>query len=137
MLEIYPARQEDIPLLRQYDRHISDGELENAVRLQRVYVALADGCFAGWLRYNLFWDNTPFMNLLYFLEQYRKKGFGRQLVAFWEDQMKKQGYKRVMTSTQSDEYAQHFYFKLGYEAVGGFRLPGDVYEVIFAKELQK
>ena len=34
--------------------------------------------------------------------------------------MKEQGYGMVMTSTQVDETAQHFYRKLGYKDSGGF-----------------
>jgi hypothetical protein len=30
----------------------------------------------GWLRYNLFLDNVPFMNTLFILEAYRNKGIG-------------------------------------------------------------
>ena len=39
---------------------------------------------------------------------------------FWEKAMKEQGYGMVMTSTQVDETAQHFYRKLGYKDSGGF-----------------
>ena len=40
--------------------------------------------------------------------------------------MKKVGYGMVMTSTQVDEEAQHFYRKLGYQDAGGFvvNVPG-------------
>lgn len=34
--------------------------------------------------------------------------------------MKAQGYGMVLTSTQVDEDAQHFYRKLGYKDCGGF-----------------
>lgn len=71
--------------------------------------------------------------MLYVIDEYRGRGFGRQIVMFWESEMKQRGYKTLMTSTQADEYAQHFYFRLGYEAVGGFRLGDDPYEVIFSK----
>ena len=63
------------------------------------------------------------------------KGYGKALVEFWEAEMKESGYRMVLTSTQSNEYAQHFYQKLGYEAIGGFMLPGDPYEIIFSKKL--
>jgi ribosomal protein S18 acetylase RimI-like enzyme len=53
----------------------------------------------------------------------------------WETQMQHQGFHRVMTSTASDEYAQHFYQKLGYTAIGGFTPVGEVYELIFSKLL--
>ena len=89
----------------------------------------------GWLRYNLFWDNTPFMNMLYILEEFRGEGFGKEFVAFWEVLMKKLGYEIVITSTASDEYAQHFYNKLGYSVIGGFTIVGDPYELILSKKL--
>ena len=34
-----------------------------------------------------------------------------------------------------DEYAQHFYRKLGYETIGGFTPFGDPYELILAKKI--
>lgn len=71
------------------------------------------------------------------LEESRGKGFGRQLVEYWENQMKMLNYKVVMTSTASDEYAQHFYHKLGYSSIGGFLLGDDPYEMILAKVLRK
>lgn len=134
MITIRFAKNRDRDMLIQYDKHIpAKEELENLLDRRRVLIAEENGRFAGWLRYGLFWDSIPFMNMLFILEDFRGKGAGRQLVRFWEDAMKQQGYRTLMTSTQSDEYAQHFYFKLGYEAVGGFRLGEDPYEVIFAK----
>jgi len=101
---------------------------------QEVYVAYDDDAFAGWLRAGFFWDNIPFMNRLFVLPEHRGEGIGRQLTMFWEDQMKAQGYKTLMTSTQQNESAQHFYAHMGYTAVGGFALPGDAYELVMAKE---
>ncbi len=134
-MKIRYALDTDINLLIQYDKHITKNELKNSIYLNRILIAEEGNKFAGWLRYNLFWDNTPFMNMLYILEYYQHKGFGHQLVKFWEQEMLKDGYQTVMTSTQSNEYAQHFYFHLGYDAIGGFRLNGDSYEVIFAKTI--
>lgn len=87
----------------------------------------------GWLRYNYFWDNTPFMNMLYIIDNYRNKGIGKELVLFWENEMKKKGYELLMTSTQSNEGAQHFYRKLGYEDSGSLLLPNEPLEIIFIK----
>jgi GNAT superfamily N-acetyltransferase len=103
--------------------------------MERVSVVEIGGEFAGWLRWNLFWDNTPFLNMLYLLEPFRGKGHGRQVIASWEEEMQRLGFDRVMTSTASDEYAQHFYQKLGYAALGGFSPFGDAYELIFGKIL--
>lgn len=135
MFSIRAAAPDDITALSEYDRHISAQELERSVRLGRVYVAEEQSAFIGWLRYNLFWDNTPFLNLLFVLDGRRGRGYGRLLVEHWEERMRQAGYETVMTSTQSNEYAQHFYNKLGYAAVGGFLLPGEEYELILAKKL--
>lgn len=129
------ATMSDLPLLAGHDRHVSKAELKNLIRLGRITVAEQSGEFTGWLRWNLFWDNTPFMNLLFILEPYRGTGIGRALAEHWEAQQKHAGYHTVMTSTASDEYAQHFYQKLGYETVGGFRPFGEAYELILSKRL--
>lgn len=126
----------DIRLLSRYDRHISKEELEVSLKLRRVYIAEENGAFIGWLRYNLFWDNTPFMNMLYILDGHRGKGAGKALVLRWEKDMEEKGSKAIMTSTASNEYAQHFYEKLGYEAIGGFIMKGEPYELIMAKSLE-
>ena len=135
MLQIRLATSKDISVLHTHDKHISKQELLNSIHLNRVYIIEDNGIFLGWLRYNMFWDNTPFMNMLYLLDGNRQKGYGRQVVAYWENEMKQLGHKVVMTSTASDEFAQHFYHKLGYVTIGGFTLENDPYEVILSKQI--
>ena len=85
------------------------------------------------MRYSLFWDNTPFLNMLFLLERWRGQGAGRQMMTVSE--MKALGYQLIMTSTASNECAQHFYTKLGYRAVGSFLPEGEPLELIFSKRL--
>ncbi len=134
-MNIRVAEFGDFNILSVHDKHISKEELERSIERGRIYIAEERGRFIGWLRYNLFWDNTPFMNMLYILDGYRGKGFGKALVAYWEDAMKSENYKYILTSTASDEYAQHFYVKLGYRTIGGFTLSNDPYEIILSKEI--
>ena len=129
------AIKDDFNILCEYDKHISPHELTRSIDSNHIYIAEENGEFVGWLRYGLFWDNTPFMNMLYILEDYRGKGCGRQLTNLWETHMKQQGFSVVMTSTVSSEYAQHFYNRLGYKTIGGFTLPKDEYEIIMCKEI--
>lgn len=135
-MTIRKAVQEDLPFLLAHDRHIAAAEIRLVVSLGRMLVLEEKAHVVGWLRWNLFWDNTPFMNMLYFLEEERGKGFGRQLVAYWEALMKATGYSLVMTSTQSDETAQHFYRKLGYVDSGALLLKEEPLEIILTKELR-
>ena len=95
----------------------------------------SNGKFIGWLRFNLFWDEIPFMNMLYFLEEYRGKGYGKQLVDYWEKEMLKNNYQKVLTSTLSNEQAQFFYRKNGYVDCGSLLLPNEPLEIILLKSL--
>ena len=104
------------------------------------YVLLENNEPVALLRYNLFWDSTPFMTMLYVQQEYRHKGYGKKLIEFWEDSMSTAGYGMVMTSTQVDEDAQHFYRKLGYQDAGGLVLNIPKFEqpmeLFFTKELK-
>lgn len=129
------AGEDDFALLRSREHCISDSELKNSIGAKRILVMFQGNLFAGWLRYNLFWDNTPFMNMLYFLEEYRGKGYGKQLVLFWEEEMRRRGYGWVLTSTLANEQAQFFYRKLGYADCGCLLLPDEALEILFRKSL--
>ena len=130
------ADTRDLEVLKEYDRHISESELKNILPMKRVLVNYEDDKLVGWLRFGLFWDNIPFMNMLYILEAHRGQGRGTELVAFWEAEMAKAGYRQVLTSTQSDEQAQFFYRKIGYTECGALLLPKEPLEIFFIKELR-
>lgn len=125
----------DLDWLSAYDHHVARDVLAESIRLGRVLVMEQAGARIGWLRWNLFWDNTPFMNLLYLLDGHRGQGLGRALVSRWESDMIALGHKRIMTSTQADESAQHFYRKLGYRDAGALLLPGEPTELLLIKEI--
>ena len=130
------ATENDFELLCKYDKHICETELRNCIRAKRILIMFHDDTFIGWLRFNLFWDNIPFMNMLYLLENYRKKGYGSQLVNFWENEMFKNKYKMVLTSTQSNEQAQFFYRKIRYVDCGSLLLPDEPLEIFLLKNLE-
>lgn len=134
-MQIRIADRKDKEILARHDRHIRPEELETSLLLGRVMIAGEDGKLAGWLRWNLFWDNTPFMNMLFLLEEYRGQGLGRKMVSCWEERMKAAGYEFVMTSTLSDEEAQHFYRRMQYVDAGALLLPGEPLEIIFTKKI--
>ena len=125
----------DFPQLHEHDRHIRAEELRSSIEARRVLVILDGIRVAGWLRYNLFWDNLPFLNMLYLFEEYRGKGYGGQLVRYWEQEMLKAGYREVLTSTLSSERGQFFFRKIGYIDCGALLLPSEPLELILRKEL--
>ena len=129
------ATARDIPWLEEHDRHIGAEALRDAVAQGRILLAEDDGQPVGWLRWGLFWDENPFMNMLYLLDGFRRQGLGQALVRRWEEDMLRLGHRRVMTSTQANEDAQHFYRRLGYQDAGALLLPGEPLEIIFIREL--
>lgn len=132
---IHIADSGDLPELKRHDHWITARELERKIFREEVYVLREGDAFIGWMRYGLFWDNTPFLHMLHILEGYQKKGYGTAAMEVWEKAMKKLGYGLVMTSTAVNETAQHFYQKLGYSAVGSFSLEDQPLELLFAKTL--
>ena len=120
MIEIKYVQSEDKAFWYSLDRHLPNAEFEKKVRDKQGYVIWENGNPVGLLRFNLFWDNTPFCTLLFVDWEHQRKGFGKKLMEHWESDMKAQGYGILLTSTQVDEEAQHFYRKLGYRDCGGF-----------------
>lgn len=128
MTEIKFVTNKDKSFWYSLDKHLPEEQFEIKVRDKMGYVIFEDGKPAGILRYNLFWDNTPFCTMLFLDWNFQKKGFGKKLMENWESDMKAQGYGMTMVSTQVDENAQHFYRKLGYKDCGGFILDIPGYE---------
>lgn len=130
------AKNSDLDTLIALDKHISASELEHSISLRRVIIDETNGKLIGWLRFGLFWDNTPFMNMLFIIDGERGKGYGAALCDFWESEMQTQGYDLVLTSTLSNEHSQHFYRKRGYKDCGSLILPNEPLEIILMKELE-
>jgi GNAT superfamily N-acetyltransferase len=135
MVSIRPAGPADLGWLGERDGHVGPAELDTVVRLERVLLAEVDGRASGWLRWGKFWDEIPFMNMLFVDSQERRRGIGRRLVQHWETTMRQAGHTQVLTSTLADESAQHFYRRLGYVDCGGLLLPGEPTEIFLRKEL--
>ena len=135
-MNIRTAGPGDLPFLLENDRHPRFSALEAAVGDGRILLAEdSAGQPVGWLRWNLFWDEIPFINMLFVLDGKRGGGAGSRLVSEWEAAMRAEGYSLVMTSTLSNETAQHFYRKLGYTDAGGLLLEGEPLELVLVKKL--
>ncbi|WP_151083876.1 GNAT family N-acetyltransferase [Nocardioides cynanchi] len=131
------AGSDDLEFLVRHDGHVSSAELEAVVGRDRVLLMVEESAPEplGWLRWGLFWDTVPFMNMLQVVPTRRGQGLGRLLVESWEHRCLGAGQAWVLTSTMSDERAQHFYRHLGYRDVGAFELPGEAPELLLRKDL--
>jgi ribosomal protein S18 acetylase RimI-like enzyme len=134
MITIRYVTNEDKRFWFELDKHLPEAEFEKKVRDRQGYVLFEDNEPVGILRYNLFWDNTPFCTMLYIRNDKQGCGYGLSLMKHWEDDMKSMGYGMLLTSTREDEEAQYFYRKLGYEDCGnldifypGFEQPTELF----------
>ncbi len=134
-LQIRFVQNSDRKFWFSLDKHLSECEFERKVRDRQGYVLSVEGLPVGILRYNLFWDNTPFCTLLYIDEKYQRRCYGKAMMCFWEDEMISLGYDYLLVSTQSDENAQHFYRALGYGDCGCLLAPDQPMEIFLGKRL--
>lgn len=139
MFTVRYAEPADFPFWFKLDKHLTQKEFFKKIQNKECYILLKDLLPVGILRYNLFWDEIPFCNLLFISPAFQRMGGGKSFMQFWEADMQNKGYELVLTSSQSDESAQHFYRKLGYQDCGGLRIPTGKYaqpmEIFFLKFL--
>ncbi len=134
-MEIALASGKQLKAIRSYDRHIPSSRLADCINNNQVYVLREEHRILGILRYSLFWQAIPFLDLIYLEEACRGLGWGRRMMEYWEAEMRAMGYKYTMLSTQSDETSKFFYEKLGYRRIGAFLPPEqDAEEILYLKE---
>ena len=137
-MEIRLAVAEDKTKILQYDRHIHHNKVGECIHNGLVDVLCDGDKIVGVLRYNMFWQSIPFLDLIFIDEAYRGQGWGRKMMTRWEDSMKAMGYPHVMLSTQEDETAKYFYEKLDYRRIGAFLPPEqEADEIMYLKEFHK
>lgn len=110
---------QDKDFVMSIDTHVNDIGYNNRVYTKTGYIMWEKDVPIGLMHYSILWDNLPFLNFIFVDTKYRNKGFASQALAFWENDMKQQGYKMTLISTQVNEEAQHLYRKLGYVDCGG------------------
>ncbi|MNZ80241.1 putative N-acetyltransferase YjaB [compost metagenome] len=134
-MKIGIATEQDYTFIVDRDKHIPESLVRTKIQEKEIYIIRDSESKVGWMRFGYFWDNIPFMNMLWIDEEYRGQGIGKEIVLLWEENMRQRGFELVMTSSQSNEEAQHFYRKLGYRDAGCLLLDSQPLEVILTKNL--
>lgn len=122
MFNIRYVTNEDKEFWFSIDHHVSKLGFDRKVYAKQGYVMFDGEGPIGIMHYNLLWDNLPFLNHIYIIDEERGKGYGSLAMEYWEEEMKREGFQMVLVSTQVDEGAQHFYRHLGYQDCGGLVL---------------
>ncbi|MBN1622733.1 MAG: GNAT family N-acetyltransferase [Clostridia bacterium] len=137
-MEIRKAVIGDIAEIILLDKHIESAMLMRCIEEGRIYIVCLNKLMAGYLRYGYLYDSFPFLNIIYLKDEFRGRGLGTSLMERWESDMKEMGYNIIYLSTQSDESAQHFYRKRGYEDIGAFKPPEQkAMEIMMCKRIKK
>lgn len=126
-IKIRYANESDLPYLIQRDSLVTEETIKKKVSDGQVIACMKGGEHLGCIRFGFGWDMFPFLNFIMVEKNFRRRGIGRKLMEFWEQEMKVQRHKLVMTSTDVDEEAQHFYRKLGYYDSGGILFPRELF----------
>ncbi len=117
------------------DKHLSVAQFEKKVRDRQGYILSVDDTPIAILRYNLFWDNTPFCTMLYVSQSYQNQGYGTALMYYWDNEMQSLGYDLLLVSTRADETSQHFYRKIDYIDCGALDIANEATELILYKRI--
>ena len=117
------------------DKHLSVAQFEKKVRDRQGYILSVDDTPIAILRYNLFWDNTPFCTMLYVSQSYQNQGYGTSLMYYWENETQSLGYDLLLVSTRADETSQDFYRKIDYIDCGALDIANEATELILYKRI--
>ena len=118
-MKLLPLTPQDKGFWFSLNTHGNPETFFNHIAAQTAYILWEDTVPVGLMHHCILWERLPFLNLLLVTPEHRRKGLGAKAMGLWEQEMKAQGFAMVLTSTQADEEAQHFYRCLGYVDCGG------------------
>ena len=127
-MELKYVTTDDKQFVMSIDSHVNEAQYGNRVYTKSGYVMWENNEPVGTMNHSILWDNLPFLNFIFITEAYRGRGNATEAMSQWEEDMREQGYKMVLISTQVDEGAQHFYRKIGYVDCGSLLMNNTPFE---------
>lgn len=131
MITIRPAVTTDTDFLKELALIRSNNRLEETLASGNIQIITADHTSIGFLSYSILWGTLPFLELIEIQESQRGQKFGESSVRAWERDMGNRGFDLVLTSTNADSNAQHFWRKMGYVDCGALTVRNKPAEVFF------
>ncbi|API54247.1 GNAT family N-acetyltransferase [Rhizobium leguminosarum] len=138
MVVVASAGRADIDWLVREDASAGEAWVSRCVALGEYLVAREAGEIVGFLRFSRFWGRVPYMEMIRVLPGHRRSGVGTALFLAWEDAMRDDGARLLMTSSECDESRpQDWHRRNGFSETGAIELPGlqSVPEVFFIKRI--
>ncbi|NKL83833.1 GNAT family N-acetyltransferase [Rhizobium leguminosarum] len=138
MVEVARAGRADIDWLVREDASAGEAWVSRCVALGEYLVAREADEIVGFLRFSRFWGRVPYMEMIRVLPGHRRSGVGTALFLAWEDAMRDDGARLLMTSSECDESRpQDWHRRNGFSETGAIELPGlqSVPEVFFINRI--
>jgi ribosomal protein S18 acetylase RimI-like enzyme len=132
-----PAQESDFPSLRRLSGQTQPSDEVLHAQIQRgcLRIIETNSALIGFLKFSILWETLPFIEVIWLTESFRGQGLGSQAVREWEQEMGARGFDLVLSSTGSDETAQHFWRKLGYVDCGSLSVRSKPAELFLQKRL--
>ena len=135
-ISVRRAEGGDLSFVSQ-DGYVSDAIVRRKIDEQEVFVAEMEETPVGYLRLEFLWSSEPYIALISVLEQYRKQGVGKALLAYVEETLRTADHTALYSSSQADEAdPQAWHRHVGFVECGIINgINEGVGEVFFRKDL--
>jgi N-acetylglutamate synthase-like GNAT family acetyltransferase len=138
IVQVRFASEDDLAFVGQ-DRYLAPDVLQRKIAMREVFIAEQDGEAIGYLRLEFLWSKVPYVGLVHVLDGCRRRGVGRALLKFLEQDLQARGHRTLYSSSQANEIEpQTWHRHVGFEECGviaGIN-DGGIDEVFFRKKLQ-
>lgn len=135
MITIRTAVETDIGFLHSLEMVPRGDRLAAALEKGSIWIVRSGETSVGFLLFSVLWGSLPFLEFFEILASQRGRNFGADAVRAWEREMGSRGFDLVLTSTQADGDAQHFWRRMGYVDCGALTVRSKAAEVFFQRPI--
>src|ERR1041385_4778914 len=136
-IQVRIAVDDDLTFVGQ-DGFVGPDVLRRKIAAGEGFIAESEGMPVGYFRLEFLWSSIPYIALIRVNESFRRRGAGRALVQFVEQQLLARGHSVLYSSSQANEpEPQAWHRTMGFKECGiiaGINR-GDIGEIFFRKQL--
>lgn len=117
--------------------HIAEAVVKRKVDAGEFVVAVSGDVAVGLLQLEYLWSRIPYIALIRVLDEHRRQGVGKLMLAFVENFLRENGHASLYSSSQADESEpQEWHRRVGFKECGSIREINDgIDEIFFCKSL--
>jgi N-acetylglutamate synthase-like GNAT family acetyltransferase len=132
------GNSDDLEMVTAGDQSVAESILNWKLENEEIVLAEIEDELVGYLRLEYLWSKFPYIGLIMVRPDNQKRGAGRAMLHFVEENLRARGNQALYSSSQADEAApQKWHRHMGFAECGiisGIN-PGNVGEIFFVKSL--